>query len=204
MRSPRKLSRASLALLAFSWLAPGTLAASCNGGTAPSTTLANGGFQTFNGQIYAPNGQPFVGRGINVSEVNMGDADQILATYKGLNMVRLVIGDYHPASYYADFINKMTSHGVVVVMDDHKSSTGLDSGGSDGVILHRPTAATELAFDRISLPHIRITPMSGTTNNEPAEAVYPGGPDNPARCRPGKASKSPRSVAPTQAHQTTT
>ena len=91
-----------------------------------------GQFQTQNGQIIDPNGNVFTARGITLNDGQMGAADQALADFPGLNFVRLSIYSYQNPSAYASFIQDMTSHGVVVEVEDHTTSTGSNNGGSAG------------------------------------------------------------------------
>src|SRR5271167_1823951 len=89
-------------------------------------------FSTSNGQIVDPNGNVFTARGINVYDNQMGDASQILQDFPGINFIRLNVYSYQSPSAYASFIQTMTSHGIVVELEDHTNSTGSNAGGASG------------------------------------------------------------------------
>jgi hypothetical protein len=94
---------------------------------------ATGTFYTSNGTIIGPGGNVFTAEGINVFDWAMGDASQILADFPTINFIRLNCDTYQSASAYASFIQTMTAHGVVVEIEDHTNSTGLNGGGGLGV-----------------------------------------------------------------------
>lgn len=89
-------------------------------------------FRISNGSITDPTGAAFQARGIALNDGQMGDAGEILADFPGLNFVRLAIYSYQSPDAYQSFINTMTSHGVVVELEDHQSSDGANVGGSHG------------------------------------------------------------------------
>jgi mannan endo-1,4-beta-mannosidase len=75
-------------------------------------------------QIYTPDGQPFIARGINIRNDQLNAAvssGQLLSAFPGLNMVRL----YFEGSFSDDLssiqasINALTAKGVVVAIEDH-------------------------------------------------------------------------------------
>src|SRR3954449_1109566 len=113
---------------------------------SPPTTAATGRFQTVNGQVLDPGGKVFTARGINISPSQMGAANQVLALFPGLNFVRLTVTDYQSSDTYAAFVNTMTSHGIVVELEDHTSSDGANGGGERGVVFTGPLLTNELSW----------------------------------------------------------
>jgi hypothetical protein len=77
-----------------------------------------GAFSVAGGQIIAPNGQPFVARGIDISTSNTGP--DVLAMFPGINFVRLPTGRPYPsASDLQPLVTMLTGAGVVVELEDH-------------------------------------------------------------------------------------
>lgn len=101
-------------------------------------------FKAQNGQILDPSGNVYTAKGINVLDSQMGAANQILTDLPGLNYVRLAAFSYSSPDAYSSFINTMTSHGVVVEIEDHTSSDGSDHGGSSGEIFSGQRLQDEL------------------------------------------------------------
>jgi hypothetical protein len=96
---------------------------SCTTGV-PNSPASAGGFGTLNGQIYTPDGQPFIAHGINIRWDQLNDAvnsGQLLSDFPGLNMVRL----YFEGSFSDNLssiqasINALTAKGIVVEIEDH-------------------------------------------------------------------------------------
>lgn len=98
--------------------------------TTSSTSAAAGQFTVENGQIIGPNGQPFVAKGINIYDSQVGDLSQILQTDPEINMIRLAVQDPSTAnmSQIQQFINTATSDGIVVDVEDHVSNQTTASG----------------------------------------------------------------------------
>jgi hypothetical protein len=103
-----------------------------SGSTSTTTSGGTGQFQIANGQIINPNGSVFAAQGINLYDSQMGDASDVLADFPDLNFIRLNVYSYQSPSAYSAFIQTMTSHGVVVELEDHTNSTGSDAGGGVG------------------------------------------------------------------------
>jgi hypothetical protein len=109
-------------------------------GTCKTGTTPNGNFQDFGGEIVDPNGNQFIARGVAVMDTAMSSASTgpsgapLTTLFPGINFVRLAAYSYNPPSYYQTFINQMTALGIVVEIEDHTSSDGLDTGGGTGVI----------------------------------------------------------------------
>lgn len=129
-----------------------------------------GAFRVANGQIVAPDGKPFIARGINVYDSQMGDAAQILATFPGVNFIRLAVYGYQSAGAYRAFINTMTEHGTVVELENHQTSDGSNAGGGSGVVFTGTALADELAWYRAVAVAYEGNPYVWFgTNNEPPE-----------------------------------
>jgi dienelactone hydrolase len=82
-----------------------------------STGTGTGQFQVLDGHIIDPRGNVFVAHGLN-ADVSV-DPNAILAKFAGVNLVRLALGHRLPASDISSFISTLTSHGVVVEIEDH-------------------------------------------------------------------------------------
>jgi parallel beta-helix repeat protein len=166
--------------------APTGIAAPASTQSAPATTTAgtvgvcsiaasaaaSGNFSVKGGQIIAPNGQTFVAEGMNVYDHDMGDAQQILATFPGVNFIRLAAYSYQDPSAYSAFIQTMTAAHVVVEIEDHTTSTGSDAGGAQGSVFTGQALLTEggwysaLASAYASNPYVWF----GTDNEPPGPA----------------------------------
>src|SRR5689334_4030485 len=105
----------------------------CNGTGTSTLAASNAQFQVIDGGITAPDGTPYIAKGLNLRDSQMGEATQMLETFPGLNFVRVAIYSYDSPDTYAAFIKTMTDHGVVVELEDHTNSTGDNMGGARGV-----------------------------------------------------------------------
>ena len=142
-----------------------------SGSTSTSVASAPAQFQTSNGQILDPSGAVFRARGINVAAPRMGDADEILADFPGLNFIRLNVFSYASPDTYAAFIKTMTSHGVVVELEDSTTSDGSDSGGSRGTAFTGAQLANELAwYSSVAQAYASNPYVWFGTDNEPQPA----------------------------------
>ena len=133
-----------LVLTAF--YAPGVLAqsASCTSGTVPDYATADGGFGVLSGQIYAPNGTPFIAHGVDVMEGDEPSVSQLQSAFPGVNFVRLAIYDYASPASLSAYVDSLTSAGIVVELEDHTTSDGGDAGGSSGTVFTGQQLTTEL------------------------------------------------------------
>jgi len=82
------------------------------------TYAGSNSFYVGNGQIYDNTSQVFFAKGLNV-DGSPDDADQILKNFPGMNFVRFASSEMQPPSYFQNFINTMSSHGVVVEIEYH-------------------------------------------------------------------------------------
>ena len=140
-------------------------------GTTSSASSGGGQFQVANGQIYNPSGSVFTAWGIALGASQMEDANQVLADFPGLNFLRLAVGSYQPPSAYASFIQTMTSHGVVVELEDHTDSTGADMGGSRGVAYTGMQLSNELNwYSSMASAYASNPYVWFGTDNEPPNA----------------------------------
>lgn len=103
--------------------APTITQVTCQGASA--TANATGAFHVVGGQIIAPNGQPFIARGINIGPdkigeaVSNGAATPLLTTFPGINMIRFADGSRSSPDALRSFISTLTAKGIVVEIEDH-------------------------------------------------------------------------------------
>src|SRR5579859_1783982 len=100
----------------------------CKAGV-PNSPASAGGFGTLNGQIYTPDGKPFLARGINLRSTELADIPAVLAAFPNLNFIRLNIRSLDSPASLQSAINDLTSRGIVVELEDHP-----DGGGGQGSI----------------------------------------------------------------------
>jgi hypothetical protein len=140
-----------------------------------TSASAMGQFRVVNGRVLDPAGNAFTPKGIAISPSWMGDADQVLADFPGINFVRLTVYSYDSPDTYAAFINKMTSHGIVVELEDHTSSDNVDAGGGRGAAYTGQQLTNELnwyssiARAYASNPYVWF----GTDNEPPIAGLSP-------------------------------
>lgn len=82
-----------------------------------STGAGTGQFQVVDGKFIDPHGNVFIARGLNADQ--SVDPNAILQNFAGVNFVRLALGQRLPAADIQNFVNTLTSHGVVVEIEDH-------------------------------------------------------------------------------------
>src|SRR5689334_24412056 len=95
------------------------------------------GFTVSNGKIDDPNGNEFIARGVDVMNFNMSgnpSAATLQGDFPGINFLRLAIYNYDSPDSLASYVNDLTSHGIVVELENHTSSDGQNRGGSTGEI----------------------------------------------------------------------
>ncbi len=141
---------------------------------------SSGSFQAANGRIIDPNGQPFIARGVNV--LNGGSnpsAAKLQADFPGINFVRLAIYKYDDPSTLAASVNDLTSHGIVVELENHNNGAG-NAGGSKGVIFTGNQLVQESNWYTSVASYFKSNPYVWFgTNNEPSETL-PDGTFSPA------------------------
>lgn len=125
-------------------------------------------FGILNGVIYGPDQKPFIPRGINVMEGQQPSASQILAAFPGTTFVRLAIYDYPSPDALAPYINDLTSHGIIVELENHNNAAG-NAGGSQGLIFTGALLAQESAWYASVASAFKTNPYVWFgTNNEPS------------------------------------
>jgi hypothetical protein len=150
------------------------------GNTVPNYAASAGGFGTLDGQIYSPNGDPFIARGVNVMYGNGNpSAAQLQADFPGINYVRLAIYNYDSPAALTAYVNDLTSHGIVVELENHNNGAG-NAGGNQGTIFTGAALAQEQAWYSAVAAAFKTNPYVWFgTNNEPSE-VNANGQTDPA------------------------
>jgi hypothetical protein len=129
---------------------------------------ATGRFHVVNGQIIDPANNPYFARGVNVSDSQMASADQILAQLPGINFIRLGVYSFQSPETYAPFIATMTSHGVVVALENHNNGTAENNGGGRGGAFTGTQLETESAwYSSVAKAYASNSYVWFGTNNEP-------------------------------------
>ena len=152
------------------------------GGTAAHTTTgqlngvtittvtgdSTGQFHVENGHIIDPNGNEFIARGINASFDS--NVDDMLAKFPSLNFVRVPVWDFSDPSKLTDYVQQLTSKGIVVEIEDHSSSDGQNRGGSTGTIFSGGLLDQEMNWYKSIATAFKDNPYVWFgTNNEPSE-----------------------------------
>ncbi len=151
-----------------------------SGTTSASTSSATSAFHVTNGQIIAPNGQPFVAAGVDVIEGNQPSASTLRSDFPGINFVRLAIYDFASPATLSAYVDQLTSAGIVVELEDHSTSNGSNAGGSSGTIFTGQQLTTELNwYSSIASAFASNPYVWFGTNNEPSETDASGS-QNPA------------------------
>lgn len=167
-------------------MAPGTQPAAYTDTAcgAANTGAAGPGFTTAGGEIIGPNGQPFTARGVDVLEGNQPSAATLEADFPGINYVRLAIYDYASPASLAPYINDLTSHGIVVELEDHTNSSGQNAGGGNqggSTIFTGAELANENAwYSSIASAFANNPYVWFGTDNEPATMNAATGQNDPA------------------------
>jgi hypothetical protein len=128
------------------------------------------GFTTSNGKIYDPSGNVFVARGIDVMNGNGNpSAATLQADFPGINFVRLAIYNYDGPDSLASYVNDLTSHGIVVELENHNNNAG-GAGGSQGTIFTGQALQQEQDWYSSVASYFKNNPnVWFGTNNEPSE-----------------------------------
>lgn len=121
-----------------------------------------GAFKVSQGQIMAPNGQPFIARGLNLYDTLMSEGAEMTSMFIGLNFVRMGIHSYQSPTAYDSFVSQMTSAGRVVEFENHPDAGGGQDSGPPGGI------PTESAWYAAMAQHFQTNPYVWFgTFNEP-------------------------------------
>ena len=138
---------------------------------------ATSNFYVSGGVLYDPDGNVWLGGGVNIGDSDM--VNEVTATdgsgpmldyFPNMNIVRVACYDLtQPASYYASFITALTARKIVVLLEDHTSSDGLNSGGGTGVVFTGTLLTNELAwYTRIATAFGNNPYVWFATDNEPS------------------------------------
>ena len=148
-----------------------------------SGTTSNGTYHTTNGQIISPDGTTFVARGVNVMEGNNPSAAVLQQDFPGINFVRLAVYNYESPNTLLAYVNDLTSHGIVVELEDHNNNAG-GAGGSQGQIFTGQALTTELNWYSAVGAAFKSNPnVWFGTNNEPSSTNASGQNDPAALSR---------------------
>lgn len=152
---------------------------------APVVATVGPNFSISQGNIIDPNGDVYLGGGINIADSEMSSVitsasgGPITTLFPGINMIRVACYSYQPPSYYEQFVTWATGLGIVVMLENHQNfnadgSSAGSSGSGQGVIFAGTMLTTEsnwyadLATAFINNPYVWFM-----TNNEPP------GPESP-------------------------
>jgi hypothetical protein len=143
---------------------------------------AGNNFSIYNGNIIAPDGNVYLGGGVNISDSEMSSVitsasgGPITALFPGINMVRVACYSYQPPSYYQQFVSWATGLGIVVMLENHQNfnangTSAGDSGGGRGAIFTGSMLTRESNWYAALASAFKSNPYVWfMTNNEP-----PGG-----------------------------
>lgn len=134
-------------------------------------TLASGpalaqGFQVSNGQILDPSGKPFIAKGINIFDSQMGQANAITSDLS-LNMVRLAVQGFANAGALTGFVNQMTAAHIIVEIEDHSPPFGSNNVVSGQALTNEIAWYAALATAFKTNPYVWFG-----TANEPDNVGY--------------------------------
>jgi Cellulase (glycosyl hydrolase family 5) len=91
------------------------------------------------------------------------------------NFVRLAVYDYASPSALRAYVTDLTSHGIVVELEDHTNSSGADAGGSQGQIFSGQQLTNELNWYSSIASAFKNNPYVWFgTDNEPSEVDASG------------------------------
>ncbi len=146
-----------------------------------SDTPSFGTFQTVNGEIIGPSGQPYVAAGIDVIQGQEPSVSTLKADFPTINFVRYAIYNYaSPASLEA-YVDSLTSAGIVVELEDHTNSIGQNAGGGAGTIFTGSELTTELSwYSSIASAFADNPYVWFGTDNEPSDINPATGQPDPA------------------------
>jgi hypothetical protein len=93
----------------------------------------SGQFGVHDGKLFDPSGAEFVAKGINAF-ADQVDPTTILQTFPGINAVRYAITPRTNAGTIDNFVQGLTSKGVVVAIEDHSSAGAAFAPGGSNVL----------------------------------------------------------------------
>ena len=116
--APTGATTAAITAAATAAASPCATSSGSNGfGILPSTS---GGI----GQIYDQNGKPWSGRGIGIMEGSEPSLSALQSDFHGINFVRYAIYDYASPAALSNYVNSLTSAGIVVELENHNNGAG--------------------------------------------------------------------------------
>lgn len=140
-----------------------------------TSSTASGAFQISNGQVLAPNGQAWTGRGVAIQDTTLpswvtnAQCQPLTTLFPGINMVRMASYSYYGANTYAQQVGWLTAMNIVVVYEDHQSSDGSDSGGGAGNVFTGSQLTNELNwYSALASANSGNTYVWFGTTNEPS------------------------------------
>lgn len=93
---------------------------------APTTAgTGTGKFYVAGGKIIDPDGNEFLGVGVNINDWQMAvvatddNCEPLLKFFPGLTMLRIACRQYSEPDYYREFIRKLTAKKIVLKFEDH-------------------------------------------------------------------------------------
>lgn len=147
---------------------------------ATTKAAVTSNFSVAAGRLMTPAGAVFVGKGVSIPDDQLSTwvtnaACQPLTTlFAGITIVRVPSYSYWSPSTFSTYINRLTSIGIVVVLENHQNfnadgSSAGNAGGSQGVVLTGALLTNESNW-YASLASFFITnPLVWFgTNNEPS------------------------------------
>lgn len=168
--------------------------------------VASGAFKIVNGQIIGPDGKPFIARGINLYDSQLGDAGAMVAMFPGINYFRISVGHdgYHDPSYYQTFITQMTSAGRVVELEDHPDGGGGQDSSPPGGLATESAWYASIGGAFANNPYVWFGTFNEPAVGDPGslsawhkatyDAIRGAGNNNPILIEPG-GSRPPNLVA---------
>lgn len=141
-----------------------------------SGSLPSGIFKVSGGQVLKPDGSVFTGRGVAFWDnqfqggVTNAACQPLLTLFPKTNIVRLarVSDTFWTPATYAQQINWLTAKGIVVCIENHKTSNGSSAGGGQGVVYSGTLLSQEQAWYQSLANYFKDnTYVWFGTNNEP-------------------------------------
>jgi hypothetical protein len=138
-------------------------------------------FTVTGGKIIAPNGQPFVPRGVDVVDcssptcsIQVLKAADITTAFPGTSMVKIQVeSGYNAPSYYTSFVNSLTSIGIVVEIGNYNN--GYSATYACWAALTGSALTTEVSwYTALATAFINNPYVWFSTTNEPCDGATSG------------------------------
>lgn len=124
-------------------------------------------FHVAGGQIVDSTGKPFIARGINIFDSQMGSATAITSDLPGINMIRLAVQGFANAGALTGFVNQMTAAHIIVEIEDHSPPFGSNNVVSGQALTNEIAWYASLATAFKGNPYVWFG-----TANEPDNVGY--------------------------------